>query len=133
MNESTHPDDALDALLRISAPAPLRDDGFVARTMTAVDQAARALAVQRRPTPVAPIAIARALAAERQRHDAQARLWRWAFAGVFAGFVLLVAAVVISPEGSVWLLAPAPQQWFPLCTLTAIGALWVAWRELRKA
>jgi hypothetical protein len=132
MNESDLPDDALDALLRLGAPEPLNDDGFVVRTMAAVGQAARATAVRRRPTPVAPIAIARALAAEQRRHEAQARLWRWAIAGVIAGFVLLVAAVASSPDGSVTIAVPAPQQWYPLCTLLAIGAIWVAWRELRR-
>jgi hypothetical protein len=133
MNASELTDDALDALLRASAPEPLLDDGFVVRTMTAVDQAARALPAPRRAAPVAPIAIARALAAEHRRHEAQARLWRWAVAGVAAGFVLLVAAVVLSPDGSVTIAAPAPQQWYPLCLLAAIGAIWVAWRELRRS
>ena len=132
MNESELTDDALDGLLRASAPEPLVDDGFVARTMTAVDQAARALPAQRRATPVAPIAVARALAAEHRLHEAQARLWRWATAGVVAGFVLLVVAVALSPDGSVTIAAPAPQQWYPLCMLAAIGAIWVAWRELRR-
>ncbi len=132
MNESDLPDDALDALLRLGAPEPLSDDGFVVRTMAAVDQAARATAVRRRPTPVAPIAIARALAAEQRHHEAQARLWRWAIAGVIAGFVLLVAAVASSPDGSLTIAAPAPQQWYPLCMLLAIGAIWVAWREMRR-
>ena len=132
MNESDLPDDALDGLLRASAPEPLLDDGFVARTMTAVDQAAHALPAQRRAAPVPPIAIARALAAENLRHEAQARLWRWAVAGVIAGFVLLVAAVALSPNGSVTIAAPAPQQWYPLCVLLAVGAIWVAWRELRS-
>ena len=133
MNESDLTDDALDGLLRASAPEPLLDDGFVARTMTAVDQAARALPAQRRAAPVAPIVVARALAAEHRRHEAQARLWRWAIAGVIAGFVLLVVAVALSPDGSVVIAAPAPQQWYPLCLLAAIGAVWVAWRELRRS
>ena len=132
MNESELTDDALDDLLHGSAPEPLLDDGFVVRTMTAVDQAAHALPVQRRTTPVAPIVIARALAAEHRHHEAQARLWRWAVAGVIAGFVLLVAAVALSPTGSVTIAAPAPQQWYPLCVLLAVGAIWVAWRELRS-
>ena len=132
MNESELTDDALDGLLRASAPEPLLDDGFVARTMTALDQAAHALPAQRRAAPVPPIAIARALAAENLRHEAQARLWRWAVAGVIAGFVLLVAAVALSPNGSVTIAAPAPQQWYPLCVLLAVGAIWVAWRELRS-
>jgi hypothetical protein len=133
VNESELTDDALDGLLRASAPEPLLEDGFVARTMTAVDQAARALPAQRRAAPAAPIAIARALAAEHRRHEAQARLWRWAAAGVVAGFVLLVAAVAMSPDGNVTIAAPAPLQWTPLCALAAIGSIWVAWRELRRS
>ena len=132
MNESDLPDDKLERLLRANAPEPLPDDGFTARTMTALDQAARAAAVRPRPAPVAPIAIARALAAENRRHEAQARLWRWAMAGVMAGFVLLVAAVALSPGDSVTIAAPPPQQWYPLCLLLAAGAVWYAWRESRR-
>ena len=132
MNESDLPDDALHALLRAAAPEPLHDDGFVVRTMAAVDRAARAVAVQPRAAPLAPIAIARALAAEHRRHEAQARLWRWAFAGVIAGFVLLVAATALSPDGNLTIAAPASQQWTPLCLLLAIGAIWIAWREARR-
>ena len=132
MNESDFPDDPLDALLLANAPEPLPDGGFVGRTMTAVDQAERARATQRRTTPVAPIVIARALAAEHRRHEAQARLWRWAIAGVVAGFVLLVAAVALSPDDGVTMAAPAPQQWYPLCLLLAFGAVWYAWRESRR-
>jgi hypothetical protein len=132
MNESDISQDTLAGLLRASAPEPLLDDGFVARTMTAVDQAERAAATRRRAAPVAPIAIARALASEHRRHEAQARLWRWAVAGVIAGFVLLVAAVALSPGGSVSISLPPSQQWYPLCLLLAIGATWMAWRELRR-
>ncbi len=130
MNRSEPTDDALDALLRAAAPEPLRDDGFVARTMAAVDQAARRLPAQRRPAPVAPLAIARALAAEQRRHAAQARLWRWAAAGVVAGFVLLAAAVLLAPGGAT-IAGPALQQWVLLCVMLAIGAVGLAWRELR--
>jgi hypothetical protein len=131
MNESDLDDDALDGLLRAQAPKPLVDDGFVARTMAAVDRAARGVAVQRRATPTAPITIARALAAEQRRHAAQARLWRWATAGVVAGLLLMVVAVLLSPtDGSV--VVPPPQQWYPLSLLLAIGAFCVAWRELRS-
>ena len=131
MNPSDLSDDAFDALLRASAPQPLPDDGFVARTLAAVDQAARGVSVQRRATPVAPIAIARALAAEQRRHAAQARLWRWASAGVVAGFLLMVAAVLLSPsDGGV--MVPRASQWYPLSLLVAAGALWAAWRELRS-
>ena len=130
MNESDLPDDAMDALLRLGAPEPLPDDGFVSRTMTAVDQAARAAVVRRRPAPVAPVVIARALADEHRRHEAQARQWRWATAGVVAGFLLLVAAMALSPDGSsLTIAAPPPQQWTPLCLLLSIGAIWIAWRE----
>ena len=132
MNESDLPDDPLDGILQAGAPEPLLDDGFVARTMTAVDQAVRALPMPGRTSPVTPIAIARALAAEHRRHEAQARLRRWAVAGVLAGFVLLVAAVALSPGGSVTIAAPSPQQWYPLCLLAAIGAVWAAWGELRR-
>lgn len=131
MNESDLDDDALDGLLRANAPQPLVDDGFVARTLAAVDHAARGVAVQRRATPVAPIAIARALATEQRRHAAQARLWRWATAGVIAGFLLMVVAVLLSPsDGSV--VVPRVSQWYPLALLLAAGALWTAWREWRS-
>ena len=132
MNESDLFDDALAGLLRANAPEPLADDGFVARTMTAVDQAERAAATRRRAVPVAPIAIARALASEHRRHEAQARLWRWAVAGVIAGFVLMLAAVALSPGGSVAVSLPPSQQWVALCMLLAVGASWTAWRELRR-
>jgi hypothetical protein len=132
MNESDLPDDRLERLLRASTPEPLPDDGFVARAMSALDQATRAMAAPSRPAPVAPIVIARALAAEHRRHEAQARLWRWAVAGVLAGFLLLVAAVALSPDGSVTIAAPPPQQWTPLSLLLAAGAVWYAWRESRR-
>ena len=131
MNRSDLTDDALDGLLHVNAPQPLVDDGFVARTMAAVDQAARGVTAPRRATPVAPIAIARALAAEQRRHAAQARLWRWASAGVVAGCLLMVVAVLLSPsDGTV--VVPGPSQWYPLSLLAAAGALWAAWRELRS-
>ena len=135
MNEAKLDDEALDALLRAGTPQPLPDDGFVARTMSAVDQAARAMPAQRRATPVAPLAIARALAAEHRRHEAQARLWRWASAGVVAGFVLLAIAVLLSPGGDSLSLPPLPdpRQWYPMCLMLAIGAIWLAWREFRSA
>jgi hypothetical protein len=131
MTESDLTDDALDGLLRANAPEPLIDDGFVARTMAAVDHASRGVQLQRRATPVAPIAVARALVAEQRRHADQARLWRWAIAGVVAGFLLMVVAVLLSPtDGTI--AVPQPQQWFPLSLLLAVGAVWVAWRELRS-
>ena len=131
MNTSDLDDGALDGLLRADAPEPLVDDGFVARTMAAVDHAARGATVRRRATPVAPIAIARALAAEQRHHDGQARMWRWAIAGVVAGFVLMVVAVLLSPANGTLVVPPA-QQWSALCMLLAAGAIWVAWRELRS-
>ena len=132
MNPSELTDHALDALLRTGTPGPLADDGFVARTMAAVDVATLAMPAPRRATRVAPLAIARALAAEQRHHAAQARLWRWAIAGVIAGFVLLLAAVLLSPS-DVAITAPSPAQWFPLLTLAAFGAAWIAWRELRDS
>ena len=134
MTESRLTDDALDDLLRSGAPRPLLDDGFAARTMAAVDLAARGLPARRRPTPVAPVAIARALAAEHARHAAQARLWRWAIAGVIAGFLLLLVAMALSPAtpDGVTLAPPPPSQWLVLCLLGSIGAIWVAIRELRS-
>jgi len=132
MNESDFTDAALDRLLRVNAPGPLPDDGFVARTMTAVDQAVRAVPVPRRAPPIAPLTLARALAAEQRRHAAQERLWRWATAGVVAGFGALVAAVALSPDGGATIAAPAPQQWGPLSLLLAAGAVWYAWRESRR-
>jgi len=131
MNESRLTDDAFDDLLRRSAPGPLPDEGFSVRTMAVVERAMGAHAVQRRAAPPAPLAIARALAAEQRRHEAQARLWRWAVAGVVAGYLLMVAAVLLSPEGSLAIAIPAPGQWFPLCVLLAAGAIWVAVREWR--
>ena len=116
-NERALTDAALDDLLRASAPQPLPDDGFVARTMAEVERAARSLPAHRRPAPVAPMAIARALAAEQRRHDAQARLWRWAIAGVFAGILLLAVAVAAAPGG---------------LTLTRADlSNWYAWQEFR--
>jgi len=133
MNESRLTDDALDDFLRRSAPEALPDDGFSARTMAAVERAARAQPVRRRAAPPAPLAIARALAAEQRRHDAQARLWRWAIAGVVAGCLLMMAAVLLSPDAGVTIAVPAPGQWFPLSVLLAVGAVWVAVREWRAA
>ena len=131
MNPSDLTDDAMDALLRASAPEPLVDDGFVARAMTAVDQAARGAAVARRAAPVAPIAIARALAAEQRRHEAQARLWRWAIAGIVAGCLLMFVAMLLAPtDGTVAM--PPPRQWVPFTYVMAAGALWFAWRQSRS-
>ena len=133
MTESRLTDHELDDLLRTSGPEPLPDDGFAARTMAAVGRAARSLPARRRATPVAPLAIARALAAEHAVHAAQARLWRWASAGVVAGFVLLFVAMALSPAtpDSITFAAPPASQWATLCVLMTIGAIWVAIRELR--
>lgn len=126
-----HPDDdAFDTFLRGTAPEPLADDGFVLRAMASVDHAARGVAVQRRPAPVAPEKIARALAAENIRHDAQARQWRSAIVGALVGFVLLVAAMALAPADASLTLPPL-KDWFPLMAVMAIGALWTAWREVR--
>jgi hypothetical protein len=134
MNESRlSDDDAFDDFLRASAPEALPDRGFSARTMAAVERAARAQPVQRRAVPLAPLAIARALALEQRRHDTQARLWRWATAGVVAGYLLLVLAVWLSPQGSVSATLPTPAETFPLGLLATAGALWIAVREWRAA
>jgi len=127
MNASETADDALDALLRASTPGRLGEDGFVARTMAAVDVAARG-----RPAPgrAAAIAMARALAAENRRHAAQTRLWRWAIAGVVAGFGLLAIAMLLAPGGAT-IAPPSPTDWLALSVLATIGTVWVSWRELR--
>jgi hypothetical protein len=130
MTESERHHDALDALLRASVPEPVADDGFVARTLAAVDQAARSLPAPRRPTPVAPVVLARALATERQRQARRARLWRWAIAGAIAGYFLMLAAMAVAPAG-VAIDVPTPSHWAPLALMMALGAIWVAWRELR--
>jgi hypothetical protein len=134
MNESRLPDDAaFDDLLRRSAPGPLADRGFTARTMAAVERAARAQPVRRRAPPPSPLAIARALAMEQGRHDAQARLWRWATAGVVAGYLLMMLAIWLSPQGSVAISIPTPGESAPLALLLMAGAIWVAVREWRAA
>jgi peptidoglycan/LPS O-acetylase OafA/YrhL len=130
MIESERHDDSLDALLRGSAPEPLADDGFVVRTMTAVDQANRSLPAPRRAAPMAPIAVARALVAERQGQARRARQWRWAIAGAIGGYALMLLAMATSPTNMA-LQAPMPWDWAPLAVLMASGAIWVAWRELR--
>jgi hypothetical protein len=133
MNESRLTDDAFDDFLRRSAPGPLPDRGFSGRAMAAVERAARTQEVRRRPAPPAPLAIARALAAEQQRHDAQARLWRWATAGVVAGYLLMVLAIWLSPESGVSVSLPPLHEMFPLGVLLAAGSIWVAVRQLRAA
>ena len=134
MNESRLSDDAaFDDLLRHAAPAPLADQGFSARTMAAVERASHAQALQRRPTPLSPLAIARALALEQHRHDAQARLWRWARAGVVAGYLLMMLAIWLSPRDGVAISPPTPGESAPLALLLMMGAIWVAVREWRAA
>lgn len=124
-------DDPLAALVRAHAPAALADDGFTDRTMRAI---ARADPTPARPARASPIAIARALAHERRRYEAQARLWRWAMAGVAVGGVLLAVAVLLSPaDVTMSVDLPSLPQWAPLWTLLSIGALWIAWREFRTA
>ncbi|MBC7663513.1 MAG: hypothetical protein H7276_06900 [Caulobacter sp.] len=123
-------DDSLDALLRASAPEPLADDGFVARTMAAVEHANRALAAPRRPAPMAPIVVARALVAERQGQARRARQWRWAIGGAIGGYFLMLLAMATSPAG-VTITFPTPWDWSPLAMLMTCGAIWVAWREVR--
>ena len=130
MNASEPADDALDALLHGVAPEPLADDGFVARTMAAVDIATRSMPAPRRATPIAPIAIARALIVERRRYEAQARLRRWVIMGVVAGFVLFAVAVLLAPDGTT-IAPPSSTDWLVLSVLAAVGTLWASWRELR--
>ena len=134
MTESRLSDDAFEQLLRASAPEPVPDDGFVARTMASVDAATHRLPVRRRATPTAPLAIARALAAEHARHASQARLWHWAFAGVVAGFALLLLAVTLAPSApdALTFAPPPPAQWLTLCFLMAAGAIWLAISEWRS-
>jgi len=131
MNRSDLNDDALDGLLRAAAPQALADDGFVARTMAAVDRAARAVEVPRRAAPLAPIVVARALAAEQRRHAAQTRMWRWIIAGIVAGLLLMIVAMLLSPAAGAVSLS-RPLQLFTMFGLTAVGALCVAWQELRS-
>ena len=131
MNRTDLNDEALDGQMRAARPQALADDGFVARTMAAVDRAARGAEVPRRATPLAPIVVARALAAEQRRHAAQARMWRWIIAGIVTGLLLMIVAMLLSPaDGSVGL--PRPLQLFTMFGLTAVGALCVAWQELRS-
>jgi len=124
-------DDSFEAFLRASAPKPLADDGFVARTMKAVDAANATLPARRRAAAPSPLAIARAIAAEQRRHELQARSWRWAIAGVAVGYLMMLVTVVTSPSG-LRLETMSPSQFMPLAVVTAIGAFWVAWRTLRN-
>lgn len=134
MNETRSADEAaFDDLLRRAAPEPLADLGFSACTMAAVERAARAQPVPRRAPSLSPLAIARALALEQGRHDAQARLWRWARAGVVAGYLLMMLAIWLSPRDGVAISIPTPGESAPLALLLMVGAIWVAVREWRAA
>ena len=136
MNEPDRGDnraDPIDTLLRAHAPAALPDDGFVARTMLAV---ARADATPARAVRPAPLSVARALVLEQRRYATQARLWRWAMAGVAVGALLLVVAVLLAPGGGTLDMgsATAPMDTppgLPLWTVTVAGAIWFAWNEFR--
>jgi hypothetical protein len=130
MTEPDSLDDSLNALLHAGAAEPLADDGFVARTMAAVEHANRALAAPRRPAPVAPIVLARALMAERQGQARRARQWRWAIGGAIGGYFLMSLAMATAPARATITL-PTPWDWSLLPMLMACGAIWVAWRELR--
>ena len=124
---SDHPrpdDDPIARLLRAHAPPPVADDGFTARTMRVIVDAAPAR-----------IAAARALVLEQRRYAHQARLWRWAMAGVGFGTVLAIVAVASSP-GSLALelpLSPTAPDWLPLSALLVAGSFWYAWSEFRKS
>ena len=127
------PSDLIDGLLRAHAPAALPDDGFVARAMLAVSRADATPARVPRP---APLAVARALALEQRRYATQARLWRWALAGVAVGVLLLVVAMLSAPGGVVIdvAISSAPTDvppWVPLWAVMVAGAIWFAWNEFR--
>ena len=136
-------DDALDAFLRAHGPLPLADDGFAESTMreiARVDPApapSAARTAARRVAPLSPLDAARALAAEQRRYAAQARLWRWAVAGVVAGIALLVLAMLAAPGGgtleasSAALNMTGVPSWFPIWSVLVAGAIWYAWQEVR--
>jgi hypothetical protein len=52
---------------------------------------------------------------------------------VVAGYLLMVATMLLSPDGSVTIAVPTHGQWFPLCALLAAGAVWIAVLEWRAA
>ncbi|MEP6502866.1 MAG: hypothetical protein ABJD97_06030 [Betaproteobacteria bacterium] len=133
MNESDISPGELDALLRANAPAPLDDDGFVARTLEAAHHASHSMTPRHTPA-ASRLEIARALAVEQRRYAAHARVRRWGLAGVAAGFVLLAFAMAMAPGGiaiDVDANAAAMPNWFPLWSVLAVGALWYAWQEFR--
>jgi hypothetical protein len=129
------PDVPLDALLRAHAPAALPDDGFTLRTMQAVRRAHAAGTGAARPAMLTP---AEALALENRRHAAQARVWRWSMAGIAAGvLVLLVAMLAARDVGAPPLFQAiaalsSPHPLILLAALAFIGALCVAVKELRS-
>ena len=125
MSDHPHPDDDPTArLLRAHTPPPVADDGFTERTMRAIPD-----------VPTARIDAARALVLEQRRYARQARLWRWAMAGIGFGTALAIAAIASSP-GGLALEAPlsstAPD-WLPLSALLVAGSFWYAWSEFRKS
>ena len=130
MNDHDASNAALEQLLRAHAPAELADDGFVGRTLAAVERAARPAPTVRRPPSAREIA--GALAAEERRYAANARMRRWGVSGVAAGVALLVVGIVAAPHGvdpgADGVVLPA---WFPLWTLLTVGSLWYAWQEFR--
>ena len=119
-----HPDDdSIDRLLRAHAPPAVADDGFTTRTLQAIPN-----------IPSARLDAARALVLEQRRYARQARLRRWATAGVAAGTLLAVAVVASTPGGLAPTPGPSPvpPDWLPLAALMVAGAFWYAWSELRK-
>lgn len=125
MSNHPHPDDdPIARLLRAHAPPPVVDDGFTERTMRAIPDIA--------PT---RMAAARALVLEQHRYARQARLWRWAMAGVGFGTVLAVAAIASSPGGLALdvPVSPTAPDWLPLSALLVAGSFWYAWSEFRKS
>jgi hypothetical protein len=134
MNEHDASNPALEELLRAHAPTELADDGFVGRTLAAVERAALSARTAPPPRPASAREIAQALAAEERRYAAYARVRRWGMFGVAAGVVLLVVAILGAPSGvdvDIGADAAALPAWFPMWTMLAVGALWYAWQEFR--
>lgn len=131
MNRHELTDDALDELLRGAADEPPADDGFVERTLAAIELAERGVVTPQHARADPLNHIARALTAQQRTYRAQARLWRWAFAGLIVGSALLTLAVLLSPAGTNVSIA-TPLQCFQLFAMLAAGSMWFAWRELRS-
>ena len=112
----TPPDHSLDALLRASAPPPLAEADFLARTLAAVER----------------VEIARTLAAVRRRQAQQLRLRRWGAAGVLAGLLMLVMAVLAAPADT-RATTTIGLDLLPLWIALMAGASWLAWQELFAA